>query len=184
VSGGAAEPKKGAPAGPAEETLEAAAQSAAQMLRGCPAAAEEAEKAVGGGVAVLRALPAYAEAAATSLGGVWQELLRGAPGGSIAGNAAMPRTPPRGALSARGEAGGDRGVRRVVVAAAGAAGWEEACAAAAELRARLRLSLCDDADLTLAARVLAECGDFFARLRVLAAERQTTLAEAWEALLS
>ena len=163
--------------------LALAALNASEMLRGGVAAAATTEAVLRDGAALLAALPEYASACGSTLGAVWQELLRGAPGGSISGNAAMPRTPPRG--SACGvQASSSQRWQALVVFEGSEARILERCASAAALRSQLRLSLCDDADLALARQVVGECSGFFERLRVHAAESGLTPAEAWARLLS
>ena len=178
--------------------LQPIAQNVAQMIRASPAAVDSAEAALREGAALLDTLPKLAAACGSTLGAAWQELLAGAPGGSVSG-VAMPRTPPRPAAASRlsastgveGFDGKARGVQastsqrwRALVAFEGSeAALRTHCASAAALRGLLRLSLCDDADLALARTVVGDCRDFFVRLRRYATEEGIAPADAWARLL-
>jgi len=171
-------------------SLAAAAHNAAEMLRTSPMderAVTQVERTLREGAALLGRLPEYAAATSSSHGAVWQTFLAAAPGGSTAGTAMMARTPPRGVRRPR-EASFDTSMSQRRRALAHLEGGEEAftrkAAVAEALRGLLRLSLCDDADLTLAARVVSESSAFFQKLNEHAAKASMATGAAWLHLLS
>ena len=130
---------------------------------------ERADEALQLGEKVLAHVSAAAAGAnAISEAEVWRELLAGAPGRSVAGSALVPRTP-------------DLSSMRLDASERTASTLELALAAEA-LRGLLRVSICDENDLRLVRRVVAESRHFFTSLRRAADDRGVQPSELWRAL--
>lgn len=130
---------------------------------------ERADEALQLGEKVLAHISAAAAGAnAISEAEVWRELLAGAPGRSVAGSALVPRTP-------------DLSSMRLDASERTASTLELALAAEA-LRGLLRVSICDENDLRLVRRVVAESRHFFTSLRRAADDRGVQPSELWRAL--
>lgn len=130
---------------------------------------ERADEALQLGEKVLAHVSAAAAGAnAISEAEVWRELLAGAPGRSVAGSALVPRTP-------------DLSSMRLDASERTASTLELALAAEA-LRGLLRVSICDENDLRLVRRVVAESRHFFTSLRHAADDRGVQPSELWRAL--
>ncbi|KOO22818.1 hypothetical protein Ctob_009225 [Chrysochromulina tobinii] len=130
---------------------------------------ERADEALQLGEKVLAHISAAAAGAnAISEAEVWRELLASAPGRSVAGSALVPRTP-------------DLSSMRLDASERTASTLELALAAEA-LRGLLRVSICDENDLRLVRRVVAESRHFFTSLRRAADDRGVQPSELWRAL--
>ena len=130
---------------------------------------ERADEALQLGEKVLAHVSAAAAGAnAISEAEVWRELLAGAPGRSVAGSALVPRTPD---LSSMRLDASERTARTL-----------ELALAAEALRGLLRVSICDENDLRLVRRVVAESRRFFTSLRRAADDRGVQPSELWRAL--
>ena len=156
-----------------EAELADAAATTAQMMRvdlkRDQFCFERADEALQLGEKVLAHISAAAAGAnAISEAEVWRELLASAPGRSVAGSALVPRTP-------------DLSSMRLDASERTASTLELALAAEA-LRGLLRVSICDENDLRLVRRVVAESRHFFTSLRRAADDRGVQPSELWRAL--
>ena len=156
-----------------EAELADAAATTAQMMRvdfkRDQFCFERADEALQLGEKVLAHISAAAAGAnAISEAEVWRELLASAPGRSVAGSALVPRTP-------------DLSSMRLDASERTASTLELALAAEA-LRGLLRVSICDENDLRLVRRVVAESRHFFTSLRHAADDRGVQPSELWRAL--
>jgi len=163
--------------------LHQAALEAANVLRVDPSdlkQVKQAEVTIESGAILVEMLSKYAKVLGTTRSKIWQNLL-GVCNNSNAGNIVTIRTPPPRSKILKSskhqgrdiQLGGEKMIRI----------RQHLGPTAVQLHKLLRLSLCDDADLDLAAKVISETAGFFGRMRAKTTEKGIEIHTLWVNLL-